>query len=73
MKDFGAFVGIIVAGFILGVVGLSVSAWLVMILVGMWHGYNDAIPALSYVDCAYGVGLTILLGLIVSPAARSNA
>jgi hypothetical protein len=57
-----------VAGFIVGAVGLSIAAFVVMILVGMWHGYNDVIPALGFVDCVYGVGLVILLGLFAAPA-----
>ncbi|CAD80126.1 gp2 [Streptomyces phage phiBT1] len=72
MKDVSkvaaGFVAAIVAGFIVGAAGLSLGAFLVMILVGMWHGYNDVVPALGFVDCVYGVGLVILLGLIAAPA-----
>ncbi|WP_433858223.1 hypothetical protein [Streptomyces kronopolitis] len=54
-------------GFVLAVLGLSLSAFVVMIYVGMWHGYNDAIPALGFVNCLYGVGLVgILTALGVS-------
>ncbi|QAX93281.1 hypothetical protein HOV11_gp25 [Streptomyces phage Vash] len=61
-----------VVGFALGVIGLSLSAFVVMILVGMWHGHNDAIPALGFIDCVYGVGLTALLASIVAPVVRDK-
>ncbi|MFE0692760.1 hypothetical protein [Streptomyces sp. NPDC058869] len=48
-------------GFALSVLGLVVSAYVVMIFVGMWHGHNDAIPALGFVDALYGVGLVSIL------------
>ncbi|WP_274031203.1 hypothetical protein [Streptomyces sp. MMBL 11-1] len=51
-------------GFALISLGLAVSAYFSMIVVGMWHGHNDAVPALGFVDCLYGVGLfSILTGL----------
>lgn len=53
-----------VGGFVFAVLGLTVSAFTVMIYVGMWHGYNDAIPALGFVDCAYGVGLVAVLTVL---------
>ncbi|QAX94725.1 hypothetical protein HOV12_gp25 [Streptomyces phage Lilbooboo] len=63
--DVLTFLAAVAVGFVLGVAGLSFAAFLVMILVGMWHGFNDAIPALGFVDCVYGVGLTLLLAGIV--------
>ena len=72
MKDYAkvtaGLLAAVVAGFVVGALGLSLGAFLVMILVGMWHGYNDVVPALGFVDCVYGVGLVILLGLIAAPA-----
>ncbi|QAY26950.1 hypothetical protein SEA_SHAWTY_25 [Streptomyces phage Shawty] len=59
------------AGFVVAVVGLVVSAFVVMIFVGMWHGHNDAVPALGFVDCLYGVGLVGLLSALVAPSTRS--
>jgi hypothetical protein len=57
-------------GFAFAFLGLMVSAYAVMILVGMWHGHNDAIPALGFFDSVYGVALVGLLGLIVAPLTR---
>ncbi|MBJ6623622.1 hypothetical protein [Streptomyces sp. DHE17-7] len=53
-------------GFALGfglmiVAGLALSAYLVMLVVGMWHGHNPGVPALGFVDCLYAVAITGLL------------
>ncbi|CAA07126.1 unnamed protein product [Lomovskayavirus C31] len=65
--EFLAFVGVV---FVAAVVGLALSAFVVMILIGMWHGHNAAVPALGFIDCLYAVGLTSLLALIVTPVTR---
>lgn len=70
MKKFAAVAAAVAAGFLVGVVGLSVSAFVVMIFVGMWHGHNDAVPALGFVDCLYGVGLVGLLAAVAAPVTR---
>jgi uncharacterized membrane protein len=57
-------------GFAFAFLGLMVSAYAVMILVGMWHGHNDAIPALGFFDSVYGISLVALLALIVAPVTR---
>ncbi|MEV8015657.1 hypothetical protein AB0O76_04715 [Streptomyces sp. NPDC086554] len=67
MKDFLKVAGV---AFVLAILGLFASAFLVMILVGMWHGHNAAIPTLGFVDAMFGVGLVVLLALVVSPATR---
>lgn len=43
------------------VAGLALSAYLVMLVVGMWHGHNPGVPALGFVDCLYAVAITGLL------------
>lgn len=67
MKDFLKVVG---TAFVAGALGLITSAFVVMVLVGMWHGHNAAVPALGFVDAMYGVGLVILLALVIAPATR---
>ncbi|MFE9767044.1 hypothetical protein ACFYPC_21405 [Streptomyces sp. NPDC005808] len=44
MKTAGAFVGVVA----LAVAALLFTAWVVMLLVGMWHGYRDAVPPIGF-------------------------
>jgi hypothetical protein len=54
-------IAVVFLGLFLGVLGLMVSAYVVMIYVGMWHGYNPNIAAAGFVDCLYGMGLVVIV------------
>ncbi|KAF4408636.1 hypothetical protein [Streptomyces lycii] len=52
------------------VIGIAcVTAWAVMILVGVWHGMRPAVPAIGF-----GEALIVawIAGLLVAPAAASR-
>lgn len=68
MKDF---VAVAVAASLLTLAGLLSTAFVIMIVVGLWHGHNPSVPALGYVDCMYAASLTGLLTLFAAPVARA--
>ncbi|MEU8792182.1 hypothetical protein [Streptomyces sp. NPDC048643] len=58
------FLKLFVVAFVLSVLGLCASAFGLMIYVGVWHGYNAAVPAVGFIDCLYAVGILSLLGIL---------
>lgn len=48
-------------GFAAAMAILLTLAWLLMLLVGVWHAYNPAVPAIGFSDATFAVAVGRLL------------